>query len=191
MVATFSCGCRWRQTTCPRGAGQRGPRRESPRRRGARAGLHDDVAPLVRGVAGPGRGHTMMWPRSSVVDRALAARCGVRGGGYTPMWPHGQSCCTGRCRPRDRGRRFGRAGDAFVPARTRRPSSGVNGFDRPSAVGRRSATLPRATINDRARATPPWRCHSMRPTSSRGPSALDGVAAAAGPLDTDRGERPH
>jgi hypothetical protein len=29
----------------------------------------------------------MMWPRSSVVDRALAT-LRVRGGGHTPMWPH-------------------------------------------------------------------------------------------------------
>ena len=42
--------------------------------------------------------------------------------------------------------------------------------DLASQAGRRSAILPRAAINDRACAMPPWRCHSMRPTSSRDPS---------------------
>jgi len=115
--------------------------------------------------------------QTRVSGRATARRCVAR---------RGRSGSPGDARPhrarheRATQRSFG-DDDARVSstARAAAPTSRLQ-------AGRRSATLPRAAINDRARATPPWRYPSMRPTSARGPSALDGAAASAPPRSRPR-----
>ncbi len=71
------------------------------------------------------------WPQSSAVHRTSATRCGVVGSGHT-------------VKAAERVDVDHETGWVAGAGSVERPSSGVNGFDPPSAVGRRSATLTRA-----------------------------------------------
>jgi hypothetical protein len=146
---------------------------------------HPGGYPFSRPLAAtPSTSASPTWRRVRRASAAARRRDGASlaegDGSASPgdAWPHRHVArherATQRCGP------FG-DDDARVSstARAAAPTS------RPQA-GRRSATLPRAAINDRARATPPWRYPSMRPTSARGPSALDGAAASAPPRSRPR-----